>query len=54
MTARPVEDAAWLCAALVPHGLTLPPEDAPAALATAQFLADAARRVREAANEQGL
>lgn len=54
MTAGAVEDAAWLRAALAQHGLNLRPEDTAAALATARFLAEAARRVREAANEQGL
>ena len=45
---KPVEDEAWLRAALAAHDLTLRPEDATATLATARFLADAARRVREA------
>ena len=48
MTAGPVEDEAWLRAALAARGLTLRPEDAAAALATARFLAQAARRVHEA------
>ena len=46
--ATPVEDAAWLRAALAAQGLTLQPEDAAATLATARFLADAARLVRAA------
>ena len=46
--AKPVEDEAWLRAALVARGLTLRPEDIPATLATARFLADAARLVRAA------
>ena len=46
--ARPVEDEAWLRAAIAAHGLTLRREDAPATLATARFLADAARLVRAA------
>ena len=48
MTVRPVEDEAWLCSALAALNLTLRPEDAAAALATARFLAAAARRVHEA------
>ena len=43
-----VEDEAWLRAALATHGLTLRPEDAAATLATARFLAAAARRVQAA------
>ena len=46
---KPPEDNAWLRAALVTKGLTLRPEDAAATLATARFLAEAARRVRGAA-----
>lgn len=49
MTASPPEDEAWLRAALAALGLTLRPEDVSATLATAQFLAEAARRVRGAA-----
>ena len=47
--ASPVEGETWLRAALAAQGLTVRPEDAPAALATARFLADAARLVRAAA-----
>ncbi|MFN0114498.1 MAG: hypothetical protein ACKVPY_07475 [Paracoccaceae bacterium] len=46
----PPEDEAWLRSALARHGLTLRPEDAAAALATARFLAEAAQKVREAGN----
>jgi hypothetical protein len=42
------EDLAWLRAMLARHALTLRPEDAEAALATARFLAAAARQVRAA------
>ena len=48
-TTTPPQDDAWLRAALATKGLTLRPEDAAATLATARFLAEAARRVREAA-----
>ena len=47
-TNKPVEDEAWLRAALAAYDLTLRPEDTPATLATARFLADAARLVRAA------
>ena len=53
MTAGPCEDAAWLRAALAAQDLTLRSEDIPATLATARFLADAARLVREAGNGAG-
>ncbi len=46
---RPPEDEAWLRAALATKGLTLRPEDTAATLSTARFLAEAARRVRNAA-----
>lgn len=45
----PDEDEGWLRAALAAQGLTLRPEDVAATLATARFLAAAARRIRDAA-----
>jgi hypothetical protein len=41
------EDLAWLRAALQRHGLALRPEDEGATLATARFLAAAARLIRQ-------
>ena len=46
---KPPEDEAWLSTAITMHGLALRPEDAAATLATGRFLAEAARRVRDAA-----
>lgn len=47
---KPQENEAWLREALERFGLTLRDEDAAPALATARFLAEAARRIRAASS----